>query len=236
MKRTVMILTTMSIVLLATTMAEAQRQGRRGRGGFSAAAGLLMLRATELQDELGLADEQKSELGAIMSEQFSAFRELSGLDEEERQEAIQEILADARAELKVLFSEDQMKRFEEIELQQQGGEALAREKITKKLKLSDEQIETIKEIIAQTGQARGDLFAQLREGGDREAVMTKVRELRKERDDKVVAVLSADQKKQWTAMLGEHFDMPPQRGFGGGGRRGGGQRSGRQRSGEPDRQ
>ena len=221
MKRTAMIFMVLGLVVLATAPAQAQRRG--GGRGFGSMRNnpLFMLRTPELQKELKLSDDQRADIGGLMSEALGAMQDLRDADEEERREIMQELMEEGRIELNKILDKDQQKRLHEIQLQQQGPAGVVSAEVAKELKISEEQKGKIETIIEETGEAQRELFGELREGGDREEVMQKVQALRKERDETVLALLSADQKKQWTTMLGEPFEMP-RRGFGGGGRRGGG--------------
>ncbi len=221
MRRTAMLFTVLGLIVLASAPAQAQRRG--GRGGFGGMRNnaLFMLRSPELQKELKLSDDQRADIGGLMSEAIGAMQDLRDADPEERREVMQELMEEGQAELKKILNEDQQKRLHEIQLQQQGAAGIVSAEVAKELKITDEQKGKIETIIEETSEAQGELFQEMRDGGDREEIMQKVQELRKGRDEKVLALLSADQTKQWTAMLGEPFEMP-QRGFG---RRGGGRRS-----------
>ena len=72
---------------------------------------------------------------------------------------------------------------------------------------TDEQATKIKTIVA-------DMLAERREimqsaGDDRQAAGQKVQTLTKETGEKILALLSADQKKTWKELTGEPFTLPP---------------------------
>jgi hypothetical protein len=117
----------------------------------------------------------------------------------------------------------QLDRLKEIHLQQQGTGALQSSAVVAKLSITDEQKKTLADLSREN---QTEMRSQMREifqgggGGDREEMMEKFAKLRTEAEQKVMAVLTDDQKTQFAAMKGEPFEMP-RSGFGGGRGRGG---------------
>jgi Spy/CpxP family protein refolding chaperone len=200
---------------LAATMmlasgAFAQRGGGFGfgRGGFGGGAN--MLRIPEVQTELKLTDEQKTKVTDLLQKlreqrqgQGQNFQDLSP---EERQK----LLADRRAaedkQLADILNADQMKRYHQLQLQQQGYSALADKSVADQLKLTDEQRTKIQGILDEQRAAMRDLFQS--GGSDREAMMQKMQGIRKQTDQKIAALLTDDQKNQWKEMTGAPFTFP----------------------------
>ena len=81
------------------------------------------------------------------------------------------------------------------------------------LKLNDDQQSRIKEITAESAKEMREAFAG-GGGGDFKGRAEKIATMRKESLDKAQEALSADQKKTWTAMIGEPFKL--EQNFGGG--------------------
>ena len=114
----------------------------------------------------------------------------------------------------------QMKRLEEIYIQTMGVRALQDPEVAEKLKITAEQQDQMR-------QAQQTVFEGMRElftpGADREQMREKMQGLRKQAEEKALAVLSADQQKQFTELKGMPFQMPEDAfGFGFGGRGPGG--------------
>jgi hypothetical protein len=82
--------------------------------------------------------------------------------------------------------------------------------VQKALKLTGEQKEKLQKIAQESSQKLRELLPKLREqaqaGGDRQEVMKKLAELRKEPVTKAVGVLTDDQKKTWKEMTGAPFE------------------------------
>ena len=53
----------------------------------------------------------------------------------------------------------------------------------------------------------GPLIKEAQSGGDPEEIRPKVMKIRKEHEDKIEAVLTDAQKKQWKEMLGKPFAL-----------------------------
>jgi Spy/CpxP family protein refolding chaperone len=128
-----------------------------------------------------------------------------------------------REELAKILKPEQVKRLTEIYIQQAGIAALNDADVAEKLKISDDQKEKMAKVREEQQTAMRELFAGGRDGGgDREGLRAKMEESRKKTEEKILAVLSEDQKKQFEEMKGKKFDMPENaRGPGRGGDRGG---------------
>jgi Spy/CpxP family protein refolding chaperone len=137
------------------------------------------------------------------------------LSDEERAKFREEAAARAKKEkeeLAKILKPDQLKRLREIFIQQAGTGAIGDEEVASELGISAEQKEKLAKIREEQGAAMRELFTG---GGDREANRTKMADLRKSTDEKVLAVLSEDQKKKFEDMKGKKFDMPENPGRGG---------------------
>ena len=220
-------------VSLSTSSAWAQRGGR---GGFGRGGNVLFLmRGEAVQEELELSADQVTELGELMSSQLSAAGDLQSATPEERREIMEELATEAREGLAEILNEEQQKRLAELELQQQGPMAITKEEVAAKLKLTDEQKQSIDEIVAEVADARREIFEQAGEGEDRRAAFGRMRQMQQEAGERILTMLDETQSDAWKAMLGSPFEFP-RRGPRGGGdgerrrRRGGDRQSDEDRS------
>lgn len=129
-----------------------------------------------------------------------------------------------REELAKILKPEQLKRLNEIYIQQAGVAALQDDEVAEQLKITDEQKEKFAKVREENQSAMRELFQDAGPDGDREAMRTKMTELRKQNEEKTLAVLTDAQKKQFEEMKGKKFDMPENAGrggFGRGGNRGG---------------
>jgi Spy/CpxP family protein refolding chaperone len=134
-----------------------------------------------------------------------------------------------KTKLAEILLPNQLKRLNEIYIQQLGTRAFDDEDVAAALSITAEQKTSIAKIREEQGAAMRELFAGGGEG-DREAARAKMTEMRKATDEKLLAVLTADQKTKFEELKGKPFELPEGalRGPGGGGpgRRPGGNNSG----------
>lgn len=103
--------------------------------------------------------------------------------------------------LKVLDA-DQTKRLKEVWIQEQFGTAIADDEVAKELALTDDQRKSADKEIESAGQALMEMF----QGGDHGPEMAKkALEIRKKAGEKMLALLTEEQKKKYEAMKGKPF-------------------------------
>ncbi len=234
--------------------------GMRGGGMVGGVAGLL--RSEQVQEEIKVTAEQKTKLRAFAEEQGAQMRErmgqmFGGRDRENREELsdaerqaqrekmmkeFQERAKKAEESIRGMLEAKQFKRLKQIEMQQQGVNALMRPDIAQALGLTEEQQAKMKEVFEgiqkkrqEIGEQSRSLFqgfreasederAKLREKG--EELRAKGEALQKESEQKAMGLLTADQKEKLKGLMGERFELDRRRMSGrpGGGRQGGGDR------------
>lgn len=214
------------IFLVATSVATAQEQqgGQRPRGprnfglggggfgfigGGGSDNGMWLLRMDQVQKELELVGEQKDKLIKIaentaskMRELYSGLRDLSAEDRAARfaelREKTTKLTEDARKQVDEVLLPNQRDRLKQIGLQMRlrgsTSAALANKALTDALNLTDEQIEKLR----QTEQEAN------------EELTKKTEELRKEVHEKVLSVLTPEQREKLKSMLGDQFDFQSQ--------------------------
>jgi hypothetical protein len=201
-------------------------QGGRGMGMFGGGplAGLRVLTTPEGEKELGLTTDQKAKvqelqenLQATQREKFQSLREeLEGASPEEMREKFQavqrELAAGVKKDLKEILKEDQLKRFEQINVQAMGFAAFTQPEIQEKLRFTEEQktkLKTIQDDLAAAAQqAREENQGDFRAIGE---AMQKAGDAAKE---KALKLLTTEQKATWDELTGKPFRIPPPQ-FGG---------------------
>lgn len=203
---------TVGLVAIAAGPASAQ-QGRGGMGG----GGAMLLVNKGVQKELKLNDEQTEkvetfarEWGAKMREEYQGLNDLS---EDERRTKMQE-LNKGRAEalhkgLAEIMKPEQHKRFEQIDLQVSGSNAFATPKVVEGLKITDEQRAKIRQVNEDLRQTMADAREDFQ--NDREGAMKQIAEGRKAAIEKVMALMTEEQKSSWKEMTGEPFEVKYER-------------------------
>jgi Spy/CpxP family protein refolding chaperone len=200
------------LAVLMVGLARAQQPSGRVPGGLGAYPGML-LQMERVQKELKLTDEQKDKAKDIghrlQNEVGDAFPRLRDASPEERPAKIAELIKKhteaLHKELAGTFRPEQMKRFDQIQLQSRGLLAFSGPDVQKNLKLTDEQNEKIKAIVDGVVKEIGELAR-----GSRDETPKKIAAVRKDSMDKIVALFNDDQKKSWKEMTGEPFEFPMQ--------------------------
>jgi len=195
-------------VALLASPAMAQRGGGFGGGGYGA-----LLTNKGVQKELKLGDDQVTKadkVAADIREKMMGLREkLQDVPQEERGEKMAELMKsindDAKKSLADVLKPDQVKRLDQIRLQQNPAQSLAEADVQKSLKLTDDQKDKIKAINTESGTQMREIFQSAQ--NDREGAMKRIAELRKETTAKVTGLLTADQKATWKEMTGEAYEV-----------------------------
>jgi Spy/CpxP family protein refolding chaperone len=194
--------------LAAPAMAQQGRGGGRGMGGAA-----FLLGNASVQQELKLDAGQIDKAKAVADkarEKFTAAREsLQSLEGEERAKKQRELSTEVNTEthkaVKEFMKPEQVKRLYQITHQVQGAQAFTDEHFQKHLKLTDAQKSDIEGIVQASGQEMRKIFQENQ--GDREAIQSKMTELRKETLTKVESKLTDEQKASYKEMLGAPFEV-----------------------------
>jgi len=195
--------------LAAPAMAQQGRGGGRGMMGSPA----FLLGNASVQQELKLDAGQIEKAKAVADkarEKFTAAREsLQSLEGEERAKKQRELASEVNTEthkaVKEFMKPEQVKRLYQITHQVQGAQAFTDEHVQKHLKLTDAQKSDIEGIVQASGQEMRKIFQENQ--GDREAITSKMGELRKETLAKVESKLTDEQKTSYKEMLGAPFEV-----------------------------
>jgi len=247
MKRVCTVVAVMFVLMaLASSSVWAQPGGRGGfrggPGGFGGTPNLMDLaNIPAVQKEIEALDDQLASIKKV-GEEMRAAREAQrgqgerpdyrNMSEQEREKLFTEMrqrrekeTAATNAKLAEILLPHQMKRLQEISLQMRGMAALSDPKVAAELKITDEQKKKLEEANNANMEAMRSAFQGGNRDQDREQMRAKFQEMRKQAEDKVLAVLTADQKAQFAKMKGEPFQMP-EGAMGFGGRQGRGDRGG----------
>jgi hypothetical protein len=77
----------------------------------------------------------------------------------------------------------------------------------KELEITDKQKQQFVEVVQEMQKKIEPLLKEAQKDGKPEEIRPKVMKIRKEHEDKIEALLSAAQKKQWRDMLGKPLDL-----------------------------
>jgi len=198
-----------------------------GRGGFGGFGGGNLLSNKSVQEELKLTEEQVTkvkEFGDKLRTEFPRPEPGAQIDREKMAENMKKRTEMTATFVKDTLTEEQAKRYKQIQAQLGGiMAAVNNEETAKALKITDEQKDKLKEI---NDQSRKDMQELFQGGGFRDPeTQKKLQTLRKETGEKAMGVLTSEQKKSWEEMTGKPFEIKMEAGPGGpGGTRKGGKR------------
>lgn len=228
-----MALTVGLVVALAGSVSaqQRQRQGGQGRGfgGGFGGGGIGFLIANEaVQKELKMdkdqVDKANEAVKKVRDAHMDDFAKLRDAAQEERRTKMQELTKAMNTETEKAVAEvlkpEQMARLKQIELQRAGFAAYARPEVESALKLTSEQKEKIKTISDDANKQLAELRPMGGRGqgggqgnggqgrGQFGQSAEKIQAVRKEANEKIVAVLTDDQKKSWKELTGSPFELP----------------------------
>lgn len=222
----------MGLAVFAADASAQQRQPGQGRGFAGGGRGGVssLLRNEAVQKELKMDKEQTDKaaeaIKKVQDKHADDFAKLREIPREERREKTTELTKVISTETMTAISEvlkpEQIKRLKQIELQQAGVDAFTRADVEKALSIDTEQKTKLKTIAEESTTKMRELRGFGAPGGQRPprgqggagrggADQTKILALRKETTEKVMAVLTDSQKKTWTEMTGDAFEVPPTR-------------------------
>jgi hypothetical protein len=169
---------------------------------------LTMLRSPEVCRELKIDEDQAPKIDAALEPAERHYREgldqLRGLSREQsapRSAALRKEVADeGRKAVARVLKPEQLKRYDQLAVQRMGPDAFADPEVQKKLKLTTEQQEQVKQIAEEKKQAMSRLQVIRSDTLQR---------LSAEQTEKTVAILTPEQKRVWEDLTGSPFELKP---------------------------
>jgi hypothetical protein len=190
--------------------------GGRGMGRQRAYSQARLATLPEVVSELKLTDEQKTKVSAIADQLQSDIRSsFGGGGGPPDMDKMEQMNQEATAKIDALLDAGQQKRLGEIAIQVNGASSLNDAAIRKQLNFTDEQTKKYEEARDANRAAMTELM-----GMSREERQGKMADMRKEADDRLLGVLTDQQKTEFEAMKGTPLtiDLSALRQRGGGGR------------------
>jgi len=192
----------LAVVAMVLALAQEYAAAQGFFGGFRGNP-VMLLRQESVQKELKLNEDQVKKIEELSQKTREKFQDIFGGDEAERPKKMQELTEENRKAVAEILNPEQSKRLNQISYQQRGTSALIDPEVAKALALSEEQQGKVKTINEEMMAGMRELFTP-GQAPDEDA-RKKMNDLRKSSGDKMLAVLSAEQKTKWTEMQGEAF-------------------------------
>jgi hypothetical protein len=163
---------------------------------------LLLLRQKSVQKELELDADAVKKITDFTDAQSKAAGEALKLDKAARKEAFEKLAKENEKFLADNLTAKQSKRLDQITMQFTALTQLTKPEMIKELKLSDEQVTKFKELQTEARKALVDLIKAKERAGKSE----KLAKLRKETREKILAVLTDEQKEKVREIAGPPFE------------------------------
>lgn len=212
-----------SILFAAAVLAVAsQAQIRINMGGGGPNYGLL--NRPEIIKELKLTAEQQKKIEAELENQRQSMQSevqslfSGGMGQEELKKAIAETMVKLNGELRKKLSKimdaDQLKRFDQVELQLSGVRGLGRENIAKELGLSEDVKKKIGALVERYDEDSQEIMQNAQHETDGNGAFRiklseqdekKLSDLGKKYREEATKLLTDEQKKKWIDMLGPEY-------------------------------
>jgi len=195
----------------------------RGQGFSQGGGGLALLQLDVVAKDLALTDEQKESLKKVGDDARQQMKDLRDSLKDASREDRRAKMSDAEKEIAkkvdAVLNDKQRSRMQEIRLQVRGASALRDKEIADALKLTEDQTKKLTDLADARRAAVSD--ARKDAGGDRTASRDKVAQISKDSNEKMLEVLTTEQKDQFEKMKGAKLDLGDVRfgSFGGPGRR-----------------
>ncbi len=137
-------------------------------------------------------------------------REKADEDMEKARDRWAERMATVKKELAEILQSAQLERLEQIHLQWRGIRAIEDPDVAKALGITDEQKEKLEALRKEIAEKRQELFRSLQDLSReerRETMRAKTTELMKDAEQKLLDVLSTEQRDKLEKMKGEKFEL-----------------------------
>ena len=168
----------------------------------------------QVQQELKVSPALRTTLRAIVQEfrdkmsQVTRGTDSTGRGVEERARLLSELRAEQDKRLLEALDPAQRKRLKEIELQQTGPTALARDEIAAALGLTKKQREQIAQRIKEGRDKQAELARGVRSNpSDWQANRAKMDKIREETGKQILALLTEEETRKWKEMQGAPFKL-----------------------------
>ena len=196
-----------ALVFLAEVLVVAQDARAQGRRRFFAVPIADLASLEQVQNELKLSDEQKTKAGEIADQFRKDRRDLfqQGFSEETRQK-MEQLNHDSTVKVLEILDDAQRVRLTGIYVQVNGVRALNEPVITKALNFTEEQNKKLAEVNEANREAFRSVFGDS-DGQSREERQAKFAKLADEGEQKMMDVLTPEQKQQFEQLKGEPIDV-----------------------------
>ena len=200
LRRIILVLAVVAVAYSPVLAQESQQRQQEVAGGMGDIRLFFYVRLKAVQDDLKLTEEQTKKIKELDDKMRRIFQDTTNR-REALEKAKEQLMASEKAVAEILKPE-QLKRVKQIHLQLQWWRALSNPEVATALKLTDEQKDKLKSIREEARKARGP-FVPLSQRSEEE--QKKMEEDRKATNEKMINVLTDEQKKKLKELTGKPF-------------------------------
>ena len=172
-------------------------------------ATLALLKQVPIQKDLQLSSEQNKKLKSIIAKEQKGQQALVQIMPIYRQQKADEMNKATEESLQELLTQEQSNRLTQIALQKKGAASLFDSEIVSALKLTSEQQGTLKTIQDEAAKEMSKFQPMFTNPQYYQARMPDIRKrwdkLQKDTQEKLLNVLTTEQRSQWQEIIGERF-------------------------------
>jgi len=187
--------------------AEQNDQARQEADTAAPDLSAFLIRDPALQTELGLSPDQRRAIRTFLDETDGPLWALRDLAPKEAGEKLRPLVVRVENGLAGLLDARQRSRLDQIAVQYRGLPALLDPDWSGKLSLNDDQRGQIQSIVRETRLTLRKLEERGRNGERRDVLEDTAGRLRTDGREKILAILTDAQKRQWATLMGEAFDL-----------------------------
>jgi Spy/CpxP family protein refolding chaperone len=160
---------------------------------------LLLLRQKAVQEDLKLSSSEADKIAEYTSKQHDEARKVLDLPEADRKAKFDRLAAQNEEFLTGHLTADQRKRLNQIAMHEAGLLWVTRSSVARELNLTDQQKQKARDY---QKEAR-DKLLEVMSGATKESRREKLAALRKDNHDKLMSLLTDEQKAKWQKLAGE---------------------------------
>ena len=200
--------TALTLVLLLTGLAAAQ-QNPNGQLPVTTTPQpyLFLIRDPLVLNDLRVNARQQAAIQSLNDELDPILWSIRNKGTAYTEKTMNDATETARDRLASILNRNQLQRLGQIELWTIGTKAFLGDDLPARLKLSESQLEQIRNRITESQQAIQELTKQVQDGGDAQSASKKANELGTELQQALLAKLSDQQQQKWIDLLGPRIDL-----------------------------
>jgi hypothetical protein len=160
------------------------------------------------RDQMGRLTDLNQRLQTRFQDEFNRAAGATGRDRDTNLQNLQgrfntEFMQGARG----VFNEQQMTRFQQLQLQSQGPSALMNPDVARRLNLSDEQRARLRELDTQFRRQMNEFSGP--DASRREGFRNRWETFQRDSNSRLNSLLDENQRRTWSEMTGERFNFGP---------------------------